>query len=81
MTPARAGQASGFERCCMKGGGFDGINREYYFQRVEEMDGPAGSSLWGFSFVRGEGATESTEKSCMEIVRLIFRLLVYCWNG
>lgn len=47
MTPARAGQASAFKRCCMKRGKFDGINRDYYFQRVEEM-GSASVRLAGF---------------------------------
>jgi hypothetical protein len=31
---AHADQGAGFKACCMKSGGYDGANRNYYFQGV-----------------------------------------------
>jgi hypothetical protein len=30
MTSAHAAPDAGFKKCCMRGGNFDGVNRDYY---------------------------------------------------
>jgi hypothetical protein len=32
MTSARAARATGFKKCCMQTGEFDGVERDYYYR-------------------------------------------------
>ena len=62
MTHAHAAQGAGFKRCCMHSGQYDGVLRDYFFQRVGPSSNP--------SFERAnQQCARRTERAAVERAR------------